>query len=305
MGTMSLGLFAAPLRFWVRTAFPRAADGIDYEQPEGDAGLFPPDGATWRIHADFCGMLSGGLCALMLQTLYPAVLAGVWDHSNFRTDLIGRLRRTTNFVAGTTYAASAEAQRLIEHVRHIHATVHGATETGEPYSAEDPVLLTWVHVTEAYGFLHGYRRYAGPVPRTDADRYYDETRRVAEALGALDVPRSESDVDAYFRDTQTKLALTDRARTVLQILRGMRLPVPLPGLSRDMFLGAGAALLPDWAARHLQASAVGRLRTRLAANTLHRMAPLFRAGLNDGPAQRACRRLGRDAQWVRRPFALP
>jgi uncharacterized protein (DUF2236 family) len=30
---------------------------------------------------------------LLLQMLHPAVLAGVWDHSNFRSDMHGRLRR--------------------------------------------------------------------------------------------------------------------------------------------------------------------------------------------------------------------
>src|SRR5882724_4950591 len=116
---------AVPVRAWVLRAFPREPVGIDYEQPPGDPGLFGADSVTWQIHADFAGMLSGGLCALMLQTLHPAALAGVWDHSNFRDDLIGRLRRTTNFVAGTSYAPSAEAQRLIERVRRIHSKVRG------------------------------------------------------------------------------------------------------------------------------------------------------------------------------------
>jgi uncharacterized protein (DUF2236 family) len=268
----------------------------------GDAGLFDPDSAVWRIHADFAGMLSGGLCALMLQTLHPAALAGVWDHSNFRDDLVGRLRRTTNFVAGTSYAPRAEAQRLIERVRRIHSSVHGFTENGEPYRADDPALLTWVHVTEAYGFLQGYRRYAGPVRCADADRYYDETRQIAEALGAREVPRTETQVDEYFVGVQTQLALTERSRTVLRILQRMKLPVPLPGLSRDIFLGAGAALLPDWAVELLQRSIIRKLRPQLAAKTLRMIAPLFRAGLNDGVAQRACRRMGKDPAWVRRPF---
>jgi uncharacterized protein (DUF2236 family) len=82
----------------------------------------------------------------------------------------------------------------------------------------------------------------------------------------------------------------------------MRLPVPLAGLSRDIFLGAGAALLPDWAAELLQQSIIHKLRPQLAAKTLRMIAPLFRAGLNDGPAQRACRRVGKDPAWVRRPF---
>lgn len=296
-------VFSAALRSWVLRAFPREARGIDYEQPVGDPGLFGPDSATWQIHADFAGMLSGGLCALMLQTLHPAALAGVWDHSNFRDDLVGRLRRTTNFVAGTTYSGTDAAQELIARVRRIHARVRGVTEHGEPYNAEDPQLLTWVHVTEAFGFLEGYRRAYGGVPRADADRYYDETRRVAEALGARDVPRSEEDISVYFESVQPRLAFSERSRTVLQILQRIALPVPLPGLSRDVFLGAGMALLPEWAMARLQPSRTQRLRASMSSATLRTLAPLFRAGLNDGPAQRACRRVGKDPSWVRRPFA--
>jgi uncharacterized protein (DUF2236 family) len=159
-----------------------------------------------------------------------------------------------------------------------------------------------VHVTEAYGFLQGYRRYVGPVPGADADRYYNETRQIAEALGAQHVPRTEAEVEKYFVGVQTQLAFTERSRTVLRILQRMKLPVPLSGLSRDIFLSAGAALLPDWAVELLPGSMTHKLRARLSARTLRMIAPLFRAGLNDGPAQRACRRLGKDPSWVRRPF---
>ncbi len=272
-------------------AFPRGDGDIDYDQPAGDPGLFGPGTITWRVHADFPGMLSGGLCALMLQTLHPAALAGVWDHSNFRQDLVGRLRRTTHFVAGTSYAPRAEADRLVARVRRIHSKVRGITETGAPYSADDPALLTWVHVTEAYGFLQGYRRYCAPVTRADADRYYDETRAVAEALGARDVPRTEADVEEYFRQVQPALAFTARSQTVLEILAVMRLPVPMPGLSRDVFLGAGAALLPAWAEQLLRRSPRQAQGAQLGAAALRAVAPLFRAALNDGPAARAARRM--------------
>ncbi len=189
---------AKQIHRWVLDAFPRGQSTIEYDQPLGDPGIFGPDSITWRIHSEFPGMLSGGLCALMLQLLHPRALAGVYDHSNFRTDLIGRLRRTTNFVAGTTYAPAAEAEQLIARVRKIHSQIRGHTADGVPYEANDPQLLTWVHVTEAYGFLQGCRRYCRRVPAAIADRYYDEARRVAEALGAADVPASEAQVDAYF-----------------------------------------------------------------------------------------------------------
>ncbi|HEU4665956.1 MAG TPA: oxygenase MpaB family protein [Dokdonella sp.] len=293
----SLETLTAPaserVRRWVLGVFPRDRDRIDYEHPEGDPGLFGPDSATWRIHADFPGMLSGGLCALMLQVLHPLALAGVWDHSNFRTDLVGRLRRTTAFVAGTTYGARADAEALIARVARIHAAVRGVTADGRPYSAADPELLTWVHVTEAYGFLEGYRRYA-PValPATAADRYYDEVRRVAERLGARDVPASENDIAAYFARLRAELRFDARSREVLAVLARIRLPVPLAGVSRDTFLGAGAALLPEWAQAMLAHSRWQRLQAGAASRVLRMLAPMFRTALPDGIAPRACRRVG-------------
>ena len=153
-------------------------------------------------------------------------------------------------------------------------------------------LLAWVHVTEAYGFLRGYRRYAGAVSPADADRYYDEYRRVAEALGAVDVPRSEAEVAAYFCARQPELRVDERSREVLEVLSGVRLPVPVPGLSREVFLGAGAALLPDWAEGMLERSGRQRAQAAASAKLMQGMAPLFRRALPDGLASRACARMG-------------
>jgi uncharacterized protein (DUF2236 family) len=283
----------ARIRHWVLAAFPRGQGGIDYEHPPGDPGLFGPDSVTWRIHADFPGMLSGGLCALMLQTLHPLALAGVWDHSNFRDDLVGRLRRTTNFVAGTTYAARADALQLIDRVARIHAQVRGVAADGRAYAADDPDLLTWVHVTEAYGFLHGFRRYARiALPDGAADRYYDEVRCVAERLGARAVPASEREVAEYFTRVRGELAFDARSREVLAVLARIRLPVPAAGLSRDLFLGAGAALLPEWAQAMLERGPLQRARASTCAGILHALGPLFRIALPDGIAPRACTRMG-------------
>lgn len=283
-----------PIRRWVLSAFPRNGGGtLDYEHPAGDPGLFGPASATWRVHADFPGMLAGGLAALMLQTLHPLALAGVWDHSNFREDLVGRLRRTTAFVGGTTYAPTAQAQGLIERVRRIHAQVRGQAEDGRPYAADDPDLLTWVHVTEAHSFLQGYRRYSHvDMPAGAADRYYREVRRVAEALGARDVPDSERAVADYFCAMRPSLVFSERSRIVLDVLSRVRLPVPAAGLSRDAFLHAGEALLPDWATDLLGLTPGQRLRARMAARVLWSLSPVFRAALDDGMAAKACLRVG-------------
>ena len=284
------------LRRSVITVLPRNATlNIDYDQPLGDAGLFGPDSMVWRIHADFPSMMTGGICALMLQTLHPLALAGVWDHSNFRGDLLGRLRRTAAFVAGTTYASTSEAQRLIARVAGIHRHVAGQAEDGRPYAATDPQLLTWVHTTEMLSFVRGYQRYRdAALPLAVQDRYYAETSRVAEALGARAVPKSVAEVEAYFESVQPDLEFSARSREVLDVLAGIDLPIPLSGVSKHLFLGAGAALLPDWATAQIPRSRVQRVRDRAAARSLHALAPMLRAALKEGASARGCRRVGVD-----------
>jgi uncharacterized protein (DUF2236 family) len=193
---------------------------------------------------------------------------------------------------------------MIERVRTIHGQVHGVDEAGVPYSANDPDLLTWVHVSEMSSFLAGYRAYGPMTVSTDvADTYLDETRRVAEALGARDVPRSVADMDAYIARVLPSLVFGERSRVVLEVLGRLDLPVPLAGLSRDLFLHAGAALLPDWAASLLQRSDRDLRKARWARGTLRGMAPLFRVALTEGVASRSCRRVGVDpgllSHWPR------
>ena len=92
---------------------------IDFEHPKGEPGLFGPQSAIWQVHGDFTSMLCGGVSALLLQMLHPLALAGVWDHSNFREDIFGRLRRTSQFISATTFGTTADAERLIEEAAEV------------------------------------------------------------------------------------------------------------------------------------------------------------------------------------------
>ncbi len=282
------------LRDWIVGVLQRDnGTPINYDAPLGDAGLFGPASVTWRIHADFPGMMAGGVAALMLQTLHPRALAGVWDHSTFRTDILGRLRRTTAFVAGTTYAPTSEAQRLIAMVRGIHRKVRGATPDGQRYSAMNPDLLTWVHCTEVASFIAGYQFYRGvSLPAVVQDRYYTETAVIARALGARKVPVSQRGMQQYFEAVQADLEFSERSAAVLEVLAAIRLPIPLAGPARELFLGAGATLLPPWASTRLGWGRVQRARHQAAALTLKQLGPLLRLALRDGVGARACRRVG-------------
>ena len=120
----------------------------------------------------------------------------------------------------------------------------------------------------------------------------EQTAVLAEALGATDVPASEAEVDAYFAQQHSALLFDARSREVLEVLSGIRLPVPMAGLSRELFLGAGAALLPDWATTMIERTPMQRAQSRASAVVLKGMAPLFRRALQDGLATRACTRMG-------------
>ena len=149
---------------------------VDYDHPPGDAGLFGPRSVTWQVHADFPGMMAGGVCALMLQTLHPKALAGVWDHSDFRHDLLGRLRRTTAFVAGTSYAPKAEAERLIAQVAQIlRVERDDIVEVAEILAAHLAALIA--RNVDAVPLRHRDRALVGrmaDMPRSGPRRIYDD-----------------------------------------------------------------------------------------------------------------------------------
>lgn len=270
-----------------------ALGGIDFEHPRGDPGLFGPDSACWKVHGDFTSMLIGGIAALLMQMLHPLALAGVWDHSNFRQDMLGRLRRTGQFISGTTYAATADAERLIARVRGIHEQVRGTAPDGRPYAADDPDLLTWVHVAEVSNFLAAHLRHRNPaLSAAEQDRYYDEIALIALRLGAREVPRSRAEVAAYLARMRPQLVCDDRTREIARIL--LSHPPAVSPLARPVsrfMMEAGTALLPDWAADMLELRRPA-WRVRAAGIAIGGVAPVLRWAVRNGSAHRAKRRMG-------------
>ena len=220
------------------------------ERNRQDTGFFGPDSACWKVHGDFTSMMVGGITALLMQMLHPGALAGVWDHSDFRHDMAGRLQRTARFIAGTTYGDRAEAQAYIERVLAIHARVAGTLPDGTPYSADDPDLLTWVHVAEVSSFLAAYVRYVDPAfPPAEQDRYFHETAEIARRLGAQRVPQSRAEVAAYFRSVRPSLRYDRRTREVAQALLSQSPPSAAAAPAMSAAFDAAKGLLPDWAAK--------------------------------------------------------
>lgn len=259
----------------VRAVFNDQSRGEKPVQRKPEESLFGPRSVVWRVHGDVTTMMVGGVAALLLQMLHPAVLAGVWDHSSFRGDMLGRLRRTARFIAVTTYGSAQEAEAMIEKVRDVHTRVKGILPDGTPYAADDPRLLAWVHVTEAVSFLEAWIRYAEPnMPLADQDRYFADFARIAEALGADPIPRSRIEANALIAGMRGELIADARTREVARMV----LDQPAPSLAVKPFqaltFAAAVDLLPDWArAMHgLQGAGLAtpavRMGTRSVAGTL-------------------------------------
>jgi uncharacterized protein (DUF2236 family) len=281
----------ADLRDTIQTQVHRLVgfgDGaVDLTRPPGDDGLFGPGSAAWVVHGDFTAMMTGGVAALLLQMLHPGALAGVWDHSNFRRDMLGRLRRTAQFISGTTYGSTETAEMLIHKVRRIHDRVAGTLPDGTPYSANDPDLLTWVHVAEVASFLAAYRRYRDPAfPAAEQDRYLAEYAIIAEKLGATGVPRTRVALDAYLSAIRPQLRVDHRTREVSRALLRQQPASLAMAPAQTVLMEGGIDLLPDWAARMhgLGRPTIGRPAVRAGVAGI---GSVLRWALRDGSAKRA------------------
>lgn len=263
----------APLARQIKRRIVGGVRGLLNDRARGETpvvrredGLFGPGSVAWRVHGEVATMMVGGVAALLLQMLHPAVLAGVWDHSSFRADMLGRLRRTARFIALTTYGGRDEALAAIDRVRTIHAGVRGRLPDGTAYAASDPALLAWVHVAEAGCFLEARLRYAEPaMPAADQDRYFAETARIGAALGAEPVPCSRAEARRLTEALRGALRADARTREVARLL--LRQPAPHPAAAPVQALTFQAAidLLPAWAQQMHGFAAVPR--------------PLVRAGM--------------------------
>ena len=161
---------------------------FDTDEP----GWFADDAPIRRVHAD-ASMFVGGLRALLLQSLHPLAMAGVAQHSDYRADPWGRLQRTADFLAATTFGPASQAQRAVDTVHRVHERVTGVAPDGRRYEANDPHLLEWVHIAELDSFLAAHDRYGEhPLIGDDRDRYVADAAVVARALGVIDPPESEA-----------------------------------------------------------------------------------------------------------------
>lgn len=262
---------------------PPLADTLSHP---GDPGLLGPDSVSWRVIGD-AAVFVGGIRALLVQTAHPEVVAGVDEHSRYRSDPLGRLSRTSSYVTATTYGAMPEVEAAVAAVRRAHRGVAGRSARGVAYGAAQPAMAAWVHNVLTDSFLAAHQAY-GATPLTDdeADRFVAEQTRVGALLDASPMPTTASELRRWVVE-HPALARSGAQERSLGFLAGPPLPFPVAAAYRVLLEAASATVPPSIAepagltaragAEDVGRLAVGALRWALGASPAWHVA-LVRTG---------------------------
>lgn len=225
------------------------APPVSFLSPSGEPALAPPDGISWRLFANPITLFIGGVAAVVLELAEPRVRHGVWTYSTFRTDPLGRLRRTGLAAMATCYAARSVSEPMIAAVSRLHARIASVAEDGRAYRADDPELLRWVGLTAAWAFAEAHGRYVRPLTPADRERLWAEAVPGNRLFGVPDPPASQAEADAHL----ASMPLTS-SPILPDFLATMRRVPAFPAMARPLqrlCVEAALALLPPATLRTL------------------------------------------------------
>jgi uncharacterized protein (DUF2236 family) len=210
--------------------------------------LFGPDTVSWRVHADPLMGLAA-LRAILLQALHPVVMDAIDQHSDYRDDPWRRLHRLTEFVGVTTYGTASEAMLHGSRVRAVHARIHGRTDAGVDYTADDPQLLAWVHCCLVASFLEIVTRGGGRLSGAEQDAYIAEQVRSAMLVGLEpdEVPHDRAGLLDYFRVIRPLLDCSAGARRAAAHVVASPGSLDVPGEAGEAGGLDGSPSIPSWA----------------------------------------------------------
>lgn len=271
---------------------------IDYANPRGEPGFVGPDSVHWRIYKNPVALAIGGVAAVLLEFADPRIRSGVWDHSTYKADPVGRSRRTAIAAMVGVYGPQSAARRVIAGVNKLHAKVNGATPAGEPYRALDTELLDWVSATAVYGFLTAYDRFVAPVSAADRRRYFAESGPVARLYGVQNVLTSEADFAAMMHRLAPRFEahpIVDEFLTIIKTGKGQ--PRALGFFYRAVARAAVSIVPPPVRAR-LQLGAEYELRAVDRALVRAAAAVAERFPAKDAPSTQAPLRFGLPANFL-------
>ena len=265
---------------------------IDYLHPAGEPSLVPPGSPQWRVFKNPVAIAIGGVAAVLLEFADARIRSGVWDHSTYKVDPIGRSRRTGIAAMAGVYGPASAARRIIGGVNRMHRKVNGETPKGEAYRALDPELLDWVSATAGWGFLEAYHRFVSPLSPAERATYYRDGEAVARLYGVERPLTSDADFHAMLSHLLPRFEAHPINLEFLGIIMSGQAAPAVPKLLHRALARAAVSLLPSEVRARLELGAAFDLTTldrlllraagKLADRVKDRRAPAWQAAVRMG-----------------------
>jgi uncharacterized protein (DUF2236 family) len=273
---------------------------VDFEHPRGAPAFCGPNSVSWRIFKNPFALAIGGIAAVLLEFADARIRSGVWDHSTYKDDPIGRSHRTGMAALIGVYGPQDAARRVVQGVTNMHARVSGETPGGERYRALDPALLDWVAATASYGFITAYDRFVTRLGENEKRSFYIEAQPVARLYGVETPLTSDADFDLRLRALLPRFAPHPIIGEFLASVEHAPRQLGLPRTLGRAVARAAVAILPSEVRERLKLGA-GYDLSPLANTALRTMAALAeRAPILSAPPAQACRRLGLPGNFLYR-----
>lgn len=276
---------------------------VDYTSPAGEPAFAGPNSVSWQVFKNPVALAIGGVCAVLLEFADARIRSGVWDHSVFKTDPIGRSKRTGTAAMVGVYGPQSAARRVIQGVTNMHARVKGETPSGESYRALDVELLDWVSATASFGFLVAYDRFVRPLSDDEKLRFFAEGAQVAGLYGVEDKISSLDDFDAMMRKLLPRFEPHAINTEFLDIMKSGRAAPGVPKGLQSSLVNAAVSILPPEVRARLELGPEYDLTPagRFAVKAMARVAESVPDPTS--PAAQSCERLGlpRSFLWKSAP----
>jgi uncharacterized protein (DUF2236 family) len=273
---------------------------VDFANPPGAPAFCAPDSVAWRVFKNPIALGVGGVAAVLLEFADARIRSGVWDHSTYKQDPIGRSQRTGMAAMVGVFGPKQAARRVIQGVTNMHARVAGATPTGEAYKALDVELLDWVSATAGWGFLTAYDRFVAKLTEAEKRRYYADHEPVARLYGVQAPLKSDADFDTMLANLLPRFEPHPIVTEFLDIFQNSTGAIGVPKRVRRTIARGAVAILPPSVRERLELGAAYDL-SPLGEQMLRGMGALAdRIPISSAPPAQACRRLGLPSDFLYR-----
>ncbi len=203
---------------------------VEARTADPNAGIFGPDSVSWRINRESALFLGAGRAAL-LQLAHPWVAAALAQHSTLLSDPIKRFHGTFRVVFTMVFGSLDQALAAARALHALHTRIRGELpeqvagwSRGSQYEANEIAALRWVYSTLVESAVLAYEWAVAPLPESEREQYYAESRTMAALFGIPTeaLPEDWESFTAYNQQMHTSdvLGVSGTAQTMAQSLLG-------------------------------------------------------------------------------------